>query len=243
MRKFLKASGGILTVATLMLFPLRSADARESMASMPKIEPKKTYLVPSDDAGDDLSSARGFGDQEPMVRMMNLMMVEGSGFEGMDMGAMKMDGKKPTPEAAPAGGMAGMAGMNMPGMKMAGSEPEAPPPHGAAPNAAARAKPADGTGFDVQPVVVPTKPVVGANMVEFTVSDAKSHAPSTKLKLKAQVYMTSMNMGVEEPQVKEISPGRYRVKAIFSMAGPWALKIILPQGGEKIIDFKANSQK
>lgn len=59
--------------------------AAESMKEMPKIEPKSSIVVKTKEEGEALQKARGFGAREPKVRMMNLMMVEGSGLEGMDM--------------------------------------------------------------------------------------------------------------------------------------------------------------
>lgn len=54
----------------------------EGMPSMPLIKEKRIFTVT---ANDDLRAEQGFGDQAPMVKMMNLMMVEGSGMQGMDM--------------------------------------------------------------------------------------------------------------------------------------------------------------
>ncbi len=63
----------------------------EGMPSMPLIKAKRIYTVT---AKDDLDAEKGFGDQEPMVRMMNLMMVEGSGMQGMDMDMSMGAGQK-----------------------------------------------------------------------------------------------------------------------------------------------------
>jgi hypothetical protein len=82
----------------LALNPTEIRAGSEGMPSMPLIQPKKTFTVKD---GSELESQRGFGDQEPEVKMMNLMMVEGSGMEGMSMSAMgdmkntKMDAGKP----------------------------------------------------------------------------------------------------------------------------------------------------
>lgn len=61
--------------------------ATEGMRDMPKITPSKTTTVKTKEEGEALLRGRGFGAEEPKVRMMNLMMVEGSGMEGMDMSA------------------------------------------------------------------------------------------------------------------------------------------------------------
>jgi hypothetical protein len=73
----------------LLSFALcRSAFAgTEGMPNMPKILEKKTFSVATAEAGKELREQRGFGDKEPEVSMMNLMMVGGSGYEGMEMGA------------------------------------------------------------------------------------------------------------------------------------------------------------
>lgn len=57
------------------------------MASMPLLKEKTTYTVKGDE---DWEVRTGFGRLEPMVRMMILMMVGGSGMEGMKMAPMKM---------------------------------------------------------------------------------------------------------------------------------------------------------
>ncbi len=55
----------------------------EGMKDLPQIKSGQIHTV---DGSEDFESEKGFGDQEPMVKMMNLMMVEGSGYEGMTMG-------------------------------------------------------------------------------------------------------------------------------------------------------------
>lgn len=70
----------------------------EGMPNMPRIAPKRVYTVPTREAGEELLESRGFGDREPSVRMMNLMMVEGSGYEGMEMGGHSHAGSGPAPD-------------------------------------------------------------------------------------------------------------------------------------------------
>ena len=68
-----------------LLFSLFIAHAQahsEAMPSMPVLKPVRVYTV---QGKEDWEKIRGFGDKEPHVRMMNLMMVEGSGMEGMEM--------------------------------------------------------------------------------------------------------------------------------------------------------------
>ncbi len=182
----------------------------QSMPSLKTIQPKKVFSVSSREEGEELQANRGFGDQEGEVRMMNLMMVEGSGYEGMDMSHPKVLAEN---------------SKSSHGHMHAGSTP---------PAAAASAESASTYEFNAQ--IDPASPRVGANTLTLKVTKAGKPAP--KLKLKAQVYMTNMDMGTEEPKVKEVKPGEYQVKVRFSMAGPWAVKIIAPST-EKILEFQA----
>src|SRR4051812_4447332 len=79
----------------ITLLTTRAWSGEEGMPKMPLIQPKKTFTVSTQEAGENLLEQRGYGDQEPMVRMMNLMMVGGSGYEGMDMGEMTAEAKPP----------------------------------------------------------------------------------------------------------------------------------------------------
>jgi hypothetical protein len=232
--RFIKAPA-IVSVLCVVTSSLVQAGT-EGMKEMPMIQPKKSYSVPTKEAGEELDAQRGYGDQEPMVRMMNLMMVEGSGMEGMDMGGMKMS---PPGPANPAGG-------SMPGMNMAAaatSDVKAPALNTASNDKVenAAASKSQDISFDAKLMSPPAK--VGANMIEIKVTDAKSKKPVSNAKFKAEVYMTSMNMGVDAPKVKETAPGTYQVKAVFAMAGPWALKLVGPNGLDKVINFEAGSQK
>lgn len=198
------------------------ADGSQGMPGMPLIQPKKTYSVTSNDQGEELVEQRGFGDQEPEVRMMNLMMVEGSGFEGMDMSdpaAMKAMSEK-SYSGDSHGAHAGHGAM------------------AAASEAAAKqtAKSAD-SSFNFEVSIAPNPPKVGANILTVRPTHVESGKPAKALKAKAEVYMTSMDMGTETPKVKEVKPGEYQIKAIFSMAGPWAVKFITVDGS-KIFNFQ-----
>lgn len=186
----------------------------DGMPNMPQIQPKKSFAVQSADQGEELLDNRGFGDQEPMVRMMNLMMVEGSGMEGMDMdmSSMKMAANDPK------GVHSGHSASAMTGMAPAAA------PSGSSPYLIELSNP---TG----------SPKVGSNIIQFTVKSAKDGKPAKALKPTAEVSMTSMDMGTEKPKVKEASPGNYSLKAPFAMKGPWAVKIMIPGGGEKILNF------
>lgn len=188
-----------LGLISAFALPMALWAAEEGMPSMPKIAPKKTYKIGSVQQGETLLEQRGYGDQEPAVRMMNLMMVGGSGYEGMDM------------EHAAAAGT-----------------PKVP-------------SPAEGqtATFDVQSKITPDPPRVGLNTLDIEIHAKNGGAPVRGMKITVQVYMTSMNMGTEESVAKEVSPGKYRAKVAFSMAGPWAVKLLLPEGGEKVLQFKA----
>lgn len=184
----------IATLACLSATPALAGT--EGMPQMPTIHPKRTVTVSSQEQGDALQEDRGFGDRERGVAMMNLMMVEGSGYEGMDMAGMDMGASQPKPSTAPP-------------------KPQA----------------VNGYRFELKPAVASK---VGANDVTITVR--KGAQPAKGLKPKAQVYMTSMDMGTDEPKVKEVAPGVYQLKAVYTMAGPWAVKLIMPDGTEHAFD-------
>ena len=182
----------ILVVAILSQSYLVSADS-EGMKQMPKITPKKIYTVKSKANGEDILDSRGFGDKEPEVRMMNLMMVEGSGVEGMDMSA----GHSHT-------------------MQVAANENATKGPE------------TGSSKYEYKATIKSGVAKVGANVVNISIRDLKANEPKKGLKPKAQVYMTSMDMGTDEPRVRETSPGNYQLTATFSMKGPWAVKLMLP---------------
>jgi hypothetical protein len=217
--------------------------AQDNMPQMPQIHSKATYTVKSVDQGETLQDARGFGDQAPMVRMMNLMMVGGSGYEGMAMNAM-------APAKAPAGGQAmdGMQGMDMGQQPKASTPPKkANQPMAGMPDMAmssgqSKASPATRTNapYAYQLKVPAGSPHVGANLLVVTIQRVKDHQPAKGLKLKAQVYMTAMDMGTDEPRVKEVAPGQYQVKAIFAMQGAWAVKFLIPGAHDQVFNFSVN---
>ena len=197
----------IIVVAWKQSFALAG---QEQMKNMPILKEKKEYAIPSNDAGNELQETRGYGDKEPEVRMMNLMMVGGSGFEGMDMSQMKMaEAKKP-------------ASNSMDGMKMDGSSPN--------PTAS------QSSAELIEMIKSPSGPKTGASIYEFSVKD-KAGKILKGLKLKVQVYMLSMDMGTDTPKVTEVKPGVYQTKAGFSMSGPWAIKITAPET-EKVFEIQ-----
>jgi len=182
---------GSFTLIGVLCFSVVALGDSEGMAHMPGVPFKKTYTVPSVDSGVDLLESRGFGDREPEIRMMNLMMVEGSGYEGMEMGAPKAGGVKVS---------------------------------------TSKGKDSEKSDMQVELTASPDAARVGPNIYEFVVKNGSTGKPLAGLKPIAQVYMTSMDMGTDTPQVKEPKPGHYQLKAIFSMKGPWALKISTSRG-------------
>jgi hypothetical protein len=199
----------LVTLIALELIPSFALAANEGMPSMPLIQPTRTTVI---SAQDDPQSQQGFGDKEPEVKMMNLMMVEGSGMQGMDMSSnqtMAENEKMPAQDGAKSA--------------MVASEKSSA-------NYAVELKSS-------------SKAKVGVNLVEFSVADVKTKRNAKGLKLKAEVYMTSMDMGTDSPRVKEMSAGNYQVKAGFAMKGPWAVKLIFPDKSEKVLNFEAATSK
>ncbi len=210
------------TSVFLFAFQIASAGT-ESMPSMPKIQPHKVTTVKGDE---DFESQKGFGDQAPIVRMMNLMMVEGSGMEGMVMDMSDMTGDKPNNKHSDPMQMNSVAQNEM---KHSENKSGAP---------SASEKISADSPYDFQVKNPGGTYAVGVNQIEIVIADSKTQKPAKGLNLKAQVFMTSMDMGTEEPKVKEISPGKYQVKAPFAMKGPWTIRLILPDKKEKVLNFE-----
>lgn len=192
----------------------------EGMPKMLRIQPKRVYSVKTPQEGEELLEQRGYGDKEPMVRMMNLMMVDGSGYEGMEMGEMSAEGKKYSVPISTA---------SHPGHVHQASTP-APTP---ADEQAAT--------YDFDLKISPDPPRVGTHTLVVGIQRKNDQKPAKSLQVKAQVFMTSMDMGIEEPKVRELAPGRYQMKVAFSMKGAWAVKLLLPEGGEKVLHFEVGS--
>lgn len=184
----------------------------EGMPHMPQAQEKGAYVIQNEDQGATLQDERGFGDREPMVRMMNLMMVEGSGYQGMDMSGMAMEARPAAkaPVSAPVAVLASAA---------ATSSAKLP------------------YRFDL--TTTPTPPKVGTDLLVFRIRTPDGK-PLKHLKLKAQVYSTDMDMGTDEPRVVEKAPGVYQVKAAFSMQGAWAVKLLLPAHGEQVFPLSVH---
>jgi hypothetical protein len=210
---------------TLSLLATGAAWASEEhMPQMPQAKATRTYTIQSAEQGEDLQDQRGYGDQESMVRMMNLMMVEGSGYEGMDMSGMAMPSQPAVAPKAPP-----------PASDMRGTAIAEKPSAAASPSAAATASVPSPYRFEAK--MTPAPPKVGTNVLVVSIRTQRGQ-PAKNLKIRAQVYATDMDMGVEEPRVKEISPGVYQVKASFSMPGAWAVKLLLPGEEAKVFNFE-----
>lgn len=205
-------------LVALSLISIPAWGGVEGMPKMPKIQPKKVYSIKNKKEGEELLEQRGYGDQEPMVRMMNLMMVGGSGYEGMDMSEMAGDKKHVA--------MSGHEG------HMQAAAPPVPTP-------------AEGqtASYDFNVKITPDPPKVGTNTLVVGIQHKNEAKPAKGLNIKAQVFMTTMDMGTEEPNVKEIAPGRYQIKVGFSMKGQWAVKLLLPESGEKVLNFEVGTSK
>jgi hypothetical protein len=179
----------------IFLFSLPGFAAEEGMKSMPKISPRKGFVIGSPAEGELLREDAGFGAKEPVVRMKNLMMVGGSGYEGMNMLA-----------GAP------------------GTEP-AESGHGHQHPEPAAAQAEDPYHFEVEP----NPAILGTSTMTITAKDRISGKPAAGLKIQVRVSMATMDMGTEEPKVRETAPGKYQFKAAFSMKGLWSVMLNLPK--------------
>jgi hypothetical protein len=189
-------------------------------AQLSRLVPKQVVTVKGDE---DWESLTGFGPNESMVGMMTLMMVGGSGMEGMKMAPMK------------PGSMAGMDmsdGGGMAGMDMSGK-------------GGAKAAP---SGYRVKATVNPNPPAVDVNTIDLAITGPDGR-PAAGLKLNATVAMTSMDMGTARPKVEDLGQGRYRVAAEFTMKGSWRVAIAEAGPGKgkpgktiTALDFSAGSK-
>jgi hypothetical protein len=197
-----------LAIPILIFFNLAPAHGgTEGMVSMPKIVEKKTRTVEANDAAD---SEKGFGAEAPMVRMMNLMMVEGSGMEGMK-------------------------------MKVASAGETAPASH--TPRSDNATTSTSQSEYLVEAKSSVSPPKAGLTVITVKVLDKLTKKSISGLKLKAQVYMTSMDMGTEQPAITDLGGGAYQLKAPFAMKGPWAIKVIFPNKKEQIFNFDVQAPK
>ena len=79
---------GLILVSVLSVLAPSAFSGSESMPSVSVAVPKRVYTISNPSEIDQLKTEQGFGIHAPAVKMMNLMMVRGSGYEGMDMSKM-----------------------------------------------------------------------------------------------------------------------------------------------------------
>ena len=91
--------------------------------------------------------------------------------------------------------------------------------------------PPQGNELTLTTDVKPDPPVAGDNTVEVVVTETKTGAPVSGLKVTATVAMTAMNMGTSSPPVSDLGNGHYRTTAHFAMAGTWRITFGLAQAG------------
>lgn len=185
--------------------PAHASHQHQSMRQMPRLQPKRVLTVTG---REDWDALRGFGKDAPMVEMMTLMMVGGSGMEHMKMAPME--------RVATAGKRHADAGTEEP------PSPRVP--------AGVRA-PSLPNSVSVVATVSPNPPVVGDSTLRLTLTNARGK-PLAGAKLAASLAMTSMNMGTTRPALKEGPPGQYTTTLPFSMAGPWRVTLtVTPADG------------
>jgi hypothetical protein len=181
----------------------------EAMEAMPMIKPKRIYTVTGKE---DFEAIMGYGRQESMVAMMNLMMVEGSDMEGMEMEPMTMAVNNDDP----------LDPKNIEKYKKGVKVEADQAMHAGHPM---KMPMAQEKALSVKAEVQPNPPIVGENRIIFSVSAPGSGQRIADAKLKAKVEMTSMDMGSEEPEVKRLPDGGYEVKVRFTMKGPWRVHV------------------
>lgn len=70
-----------MKVIFFLLFFTTQLFSQESMKEMAQLNEDHFYLVTGEE---DFLKLMGFGNEDQKINMMNLMMVEGSGYEGME---------------------------------------------------------------------------------------------------------------------------------------------------------------
>jgi nitrogen fixation protein FixH len=135
--------------------------------------------------------------------------------------AAPTEGTLPAAEPAKAAPGAKTAVAPMAGMDMS-APTKAAPPHGASGGLQVTAKVGAGTA------------AVGDNKVQLTILDAAGK-PLVGAKVTAAVEMTSMDMGVMNPTVKEIGNGVYATTANFGMSGPWKITVRVTASGKPVV--------
>jgi hypothetical protein len=185
----------ILFVGSIHLDPAFAAT--EGMTSMPLAKESRVFNVTGTE---NFKATQGFGRDEPKIKMMNLMMVGGSGYEGMDMSALD------TPKSVP----------DLQIERVTHTQPSL---------------------FEMSSSITPDPPEVGTNQLDVLLIHSKTRKPVTGQKLKAEVAMSSMDMGTDEPTVKEVEPGHYRMQVSFSMQGPWTVTLKDQNQWQSVLKF------
>ncbi len=183
---------------------------------MPVLKEKEVYTVTGKENWADQT---GFGAQKDQNEMMNQMMVAGSGMEGMKMQVADASNASEV-KMADSSASAETKGMD----EKSGMKPKKG-------KKSKVSKVSNKEFYSVQPSTKPDTAKVGKNAFDFTVKDSKG-MPVKGLKIKASVFMTSMDMGTTNPSVQDKGKGLYSLSPEFSMTGPWRLKmdIALPDG-------------
>ncbi|HET6381806.1 MAG TPA: FixH family protein [Armatimonadota bacterium] len=176
--------------------------AANSLSDMgvPVLQPERVFTVTG---GQDWKATSGFGHNAPMVKMMNLMMVEGAGMGKMKMAPMKLN-------------------FGPENFAVSASSPASSVP--ASGDAAV-----DASSLKITAVL--PQPKVGDNDLNIIVTDAKG-APVTGATVSTSVAMTSMDMGTTHPAAKEMGGGHYSASVNFSMAGPWRVEVNVATPGQ-----------
>lgn len=181
----------------------------EAMEAMPMIEPKRIYTVTGKE---DFEAIMGYGRLEKMVAMMNLMMVEGSGMEGMEMEPMTMAVNNDDP----------LDPKNIEKYKK-GAKVETD--HAMHTGHQMKMPMTQERALSIKAEVQPNPPIVGENRIVFSIAAPGSDQRIADAKIKAKVEMTSMDMGSEMSDAKSLPDGRYEIKVRFTMQGPWRVRL------------------
>lgn len=193
----------------------KQSDMPDSYQGMPQLKEKEVYTATG---SEDWSKTTGFGTNTSMNDMMNEMMVGGSGMENMKMN-MEMPGSSESGNSpmkmADDSNMEGMdmsGGTEMKGIEMGKTKEKPVHPTARAP-------------VSIQAVLQEGTAKVGKSTLVLTILDPATGNPLEKLKISAKVFMTSMDMGTDNPKVEELGKGQYQVKVAFGMAGPWRVEL------------------
>lgn len=172
-------------------------------------------------AGSMSSNSVGFGKNAPMVAMMNQMMVEGSGMEGMKMVPMRMD--------FGAQNYASGSALRATGATLGGGEWKV------------ESKTPFPKGMKVAVISHRAGPDGG---VLITLQFKQEGASFTPKDLTAKLAMVTMNMGTSSPKIQARPDGSVDVTAFPSMAGQWKIEFSFtgPDGAVTTFDLAFDHQ-